>query len=533
MTYKDELFQVISSQSFFSDLTQKELEVIVGYSKLETYKAGDIILHRGEIPTAFYLLVEGEVEVYLIKMQNMQLSIPIELGNTFGEMGLVDRLLRSSTCFCTKDGTRVLRISIVSFDELSTSLQLKLSKKMNQILAQRLRCMNERFTKVMQTILKLPQKPLLEQELAQEERQIKVEDDATAPKKEEKSSTLDQNKEEVKRDVTQESLVQEALGKAQEVKNVVQMENYDTIVRKIYLRSDFILSKIPPYIVDYIHNFLCDYWTGAGGMKNPHGFWDRKVFLQGTSCFARSFHLVVVCPYGDYAFSQIYEGFPLSHRVIGLYRHATAGTFLGSSEAIERYFRADPLETAVQYDLIMPIDREHEGEECIELLTHTCLDVHENTLLFVFEDHKGKYTQMLRKKYPRQQILSVVSGFGFDLQDKTSLFRSTKRELEKQELLFSYEKFQGLGYYQKETLFLSDLFAYYEGDVTLRDYGSLFGIIALLSKMGPELSGIAWGSLGGAAGVFRAVQAYYGDYGSRSERQTSLAVRWADKLRKK
>jgi CRP-like cAMP-binding protein len=86
------LLEKIRKVPLFSGLKDKDLKSILGSGKQQSYPEGQVIEGEGENGVAFYLILEGGVEV---KRKGRVLA-SLGSGDFFGEMSLLDRNPRSS-----------------------------------------------------------------------------------------------------------------------------------------------------------------------------------------------------------------------------------------------------------------------------------------------------------------------------------------------------------------------------------------------------------------------------------------------------
>lgn len=311
-------------------------------------------------------------------------------------------------------------------------------------------------------------------------------------------------------------------------------DQYDTLVKKIQLRNEFVASRIPFDIRNRIENRLNGYWTGSKlAQFNPHYQFPKESFSEGSSHLLHDIHLVIICDWGDSAYADVYRGMPLSQKVVSYPGFGCSGTFLGNEEAIRGYFKNEPIPWAIKQDMEIPIERPWRGERCIEFLTHTALDIRDESIFLVIENAQGDYTRLVREHFPHNQVITVISGISFSEDDLSTIFSATKVGLEERQLLFTKSQYENKGFYHGETYFLADLSRYYLGVKGLETGGMIFGLMTLLAKFGADYSGVVWGSSGGAEGAMKAARALYGASGARSPADLRRAVEWADKLRKK
>ena len=71
--------------------------------------AGDVIFSQGDAGTSMYIVVEGEVDVSYDERRSVRLGV----GESFGEMSLIDKRPRSATVTAATDVT--LAISQCAF----------------------------------------------------------------------------------------------------------------------------------------------------------------------------------------------------------------------------------------------------------------------------------------------------------------------------------------------------------------------------------------------------------------------------------
>jgi CRP-like cAMP-binding protein len=86
------LLEKIKAVPLFSGLKDKQLKTILASGKRMAYPEGKLIEREGENGVAFYLILDGAVEV---KRKGRVLA-KLGAGDFFGEMSLIDRAPRSS-----------------------------------------------------------------------------------------------------------------------------------------------------------------------------------------------------------------------------------------------------------------------------------------------------------------------------------------------------------------------------------------------------------------------------------------------------
>lgn len=86
------LLEKMRSVPLFSGLKEKQLRSILSSGKQRDYAAGAVIENEGEDGVAFYLIMDGEVEV----RRKGRVLAKLRTGDFFGEMSLLDKKPRSS-----------------------------------------------------------------------------------------------------------------------------------------------------------------------------------------------------------------------------------------------------------------------------------------------------------------------------------------------------------------------------------------------------------------------------------------------------
>jgi CRP-like cAMP-binding protein len=102
----------------FAGLTSEHIEKIAALGREVAYRSGDVIVREGEASDEVYVVCHGMVEVLVTKgaipdipgPPQMKPIVELGPGQSFGEMALVDRGVRSATIRCVQDGTSLYTI---------------------------------------------------------------------------------------------------------------------------------------------------------------------------------------------------------------------------------------------------------------------------------------------------------------------------------------------------------------------------------------------------------------------------------------
>src|SRR5437016_8543105 len=93
MTYKKGLAGRLGGVPLFEGLSQRELERLVGASKVVQAKAGHAVVVEGEAGVGFHLILEGKAKVTR-GGRKLRLLGP---GDSFGDIALIDGGVRSAS----------------------------------------------------------------------------------------------------------------------------------------------------------------------------------------------------------------------------------------------------------------------------------------------------------------------------------------------------------------------------------------------------------------------------------------------------
>lgn len=140
----------ITKVFLFSELNEKELNLIRNFSSFHTYVKGEIIFFDTEPYQGFYGIIEGMVKIYKISKEGREHIIHLEhSGSTFAEIPMFERYFENkvSECFypanamAIEDETIVVKIPYKPFLEL-LELNSKISMKLLCSFSKRLKFLN-------------------------------------------------------------------------------------------------------------------------------------------------------------------------------------------------------------------------------------------------------------------------------------------------------------------------------------------------------------------------------------------------------
>jgi CRP-like cAMP-binding protein len=350
-----ELRNRLQDAEFFKDFTNKERNAIAKEAILRRFDAGETILSKGDEARRFYVLLKGSVEVYTRSKSTGAHALVVPAGQPFGELAVLDRNPRSAHCIARTE-CLALEIGAQILDDNGYALTAKIFASLARSLAHRLRTMNEVNDRMEARLQELEYLSSLSKPLPAPNAPVTSTENYLIPPPCESAEADPDIADELhfdSEDVAEEEAKPLIPAEADLIDHSVQGDDaYDVLQRKITLRSDFILAKLPRALRELFANKLYGYFTGSKLAKmNPQKLWSPKWFAGAVPHLKHSLHLVVCSRDGFRAYEDAYLNLPFSHRIIGLSDTGCTGTFLGDAPSIERYFAKKPLKRALEKDL--------------------------------------------------------------------------------------------------------------------------------------------------------------------------------------
>ena len=131
-----------------SSFTNEDLLVLIRFSKLRTYESGELIIKEGSYDSWLYFLISGSVKVV---NQGVDIAVMENLGDIFGEMGIVSETARSASVFAMEESV-CLASNASDVEHLTGrdkhAFGYVLYRLFAQILADRLRSANKELVKI-------------------------------------------------------------------------------------------------------------------------------------------------------------------------------------------------------------------------------------------------------------------------------------------------------------------------------------------------------------------------------------------------
>lgn len=113
---QDEALSLFAQNPIFAQHTLEEQKELAGLVKSSTYKPGETVIVQGEPGDAFYVILEGTVEVVHEELSGVEKHLDfLTDGDSFGEIALLEHVTRTATVRAVKP-TRVLRLEKEPFE---------------------------------------------------------------------------------------------------------------------------------------------------------------------------------------------------------------------------------------------------------------------------------------------------------------------------------------------------------------------------------------------------------------------------------
>jgi hypothetical protein len=133
----------------FDPYSNEELVVLVDFCEVVTAAKDDLIIRKGELSDAMFLVVSGQVRARIRVGGHDTWLGTMEPGEVFGEVAMLSQTARSADVVAEAP-TRLLRLSAARFQELMSAhskLAVRLLYNMSRLLATRLSQRNDELQK--------------------------------------------------------------------------------------------------------------------------------------------------------------------------------------------------------------------------------------------------------------------------------------------------------------------------------------------------------------------------------------------------
>jgi len=134
------MWEIMQEADLFDGVSEQVVREIAEEGEDVAFAEGAVIFNEGDISRHVYELIEGSVDLIMMKKEIVHLTVS-RTGQIFGWSALVQPYQRTATAKCTAP-TRVIRISrdsIEKIEEKHPHEGLAIMKNLTRIMAERLR----------------------------------------------------------------------------------------------------------------------------------------------------------------------------------------------------------------------------------------------------------------------------------------------------------------------------------------------------------------------------------------------------------
>ncbi|MBW2615776.1 MAG: cyclic nucleotide-binding domain-containing protein [Deltaproteobacteria bacterium] len=140
--------EFLSRVSIFSLMKKRDLSRIAKLTRHHRFHKGDVIIKEGERDGRLFFIVSGEVEIIKgLGSKNQRHLQTFGPHSYFGEMALIDNLVRSASVIATKDS------QVLSLDQWNLRQDIEkypsVAVELLQTLSRRIRAIEESLVKVL------------------------------------------------------------------------------------------------------------------------------------------------------------------------------------------------------------------------------------------------------------------------------------------------------------------------------------------------------------------------------------------------
>ena len=130
--------QTLKAVPFFTQLSDRELDVVRAVSSEKTYPKNAVVLTEGEMGDSLYMIQSGKVKVFIGDEDGREIILKIlGPGDFFGEMSMIDKQPRSASV-TTIEASTFLVLSHAGFERCVEQAP-RIANMVMRVLAQRVR----------------------------------------------------------------------------------------------------------------------------------------------------------------------------------------------------------------------------------------------------------------------------------------------------------------------------------------------------------------------------------------------------------
>jgi CRP/FNR family cyclic AMP-dependent transcriptional regulator len=130
--------QALKAVPFFTQLSDRELDVVRAVAAEKTYPKNAVVLTEGEVGDSLYMIQSGKVKVFIGDEDGREIILKIlSAGDFFGEMSMIDKQARSASV-TTIEASTFLVLTHAAFEKCIEQAP-QIGNMVMRMLAQRVR----------------------------------------------------------------------------------------------------------------------------------------------------------------------------------------------------------------------------------------------------------------------------------------------------------------------------------------------------------------------------------------------------------
>ncbi|MCB0362681.1 MAG: cyclic nucleotide-binding domain-containing protein [Bdellovibrionales bacterium] len=152
---ENDLVQVLSRNILFESLSTRELVFLKDLVHVRSFHPGETIFRQGEIGIGMYILVSGNVDIFIEDLQQIEgeptsvLVTSLGPGDFFGELSLVEDKGRRTATAIARDQTKLVgffKPDLIDISERNPSTGVHILMRLGEVLGRRLKETSEKVT---------------------------------------------------------------------------------------------------------------------------------------------------------------------------------------------------------------------------------------------------------------------------------------------------------------------------------------------------------------------------------------------------
>ena len=159
---RSDLLKMLGRVPIFQGLSRREHQLVRNLIHIRRYEPGEVVFMQGQPGTGMYILLSGDVDIYLNYRQDDEIHLAsLQSGDFFGELSLLDESPRSATAVTVGPAELAgfFRSDLMDLVEKNPSLGVKVILALAEVLGERLRATNQELQDLRSRLPKAKEPP--------------------------------------------------------------------------------------------------------------------------------------------------------------------------------------------------------------------------------------------------------------------------------------------------------------------------------------------------------------------------------------